>query len=225
MIDAVICARKGTWDKNARIVGGRPVVAWACLAAIACRNIDHSVVSSDSVRVLDIARGNIGLHVRPPELALDSSRIEDAVRHYAQSSPATAFAVIQGNMPIWEVDIIDRCIHELASNPNFTAVATACEVEHRPEWMKRKGWNGAAQSYMKPSRSYRRQDFKPLYYFDGQVVVIRREVLMNTRNPKYAHGWMGRKVGMVVHDSIYGLEIHSPNDLKIADAILSKELT
>jgi len=73
--------------------------------------------------------------------------------------------------------------------------------------------------FMPRVKSYRRQDLPPLYYLDGQVVAIRTEVLMGKQSDK-VHGWMGSKVGIVLQPSIYGMEVHDRDDLKMANILV-----
>ena len=51
MILAVIPARSGSKsvkDKNIRPLGGRPLMAWSIKTALACKQLDKVVVSTDS---------------------------------------------------------------------------------------------------------------------------------------------------------------------------------
>ena len=77
---AIIPARggsKGVPRKNIQPVGGKPLIAYSIETALAARNIDRVVVSTDDDEIAEIAMG-YGAEVpflRPAELACDISEI------------------------------------------------------------------------------------------------------------------------------------------------------
>lgn len=215
---AVICARKGSWDKCAEVLAPR-CVAPVEYAIATCRDagIADIIVSTDSPEVADLARTwRTALHHRPRFISGPTARIEDAVRHAVKDVDCHAVIVIQGNMPVWRPGDLGSIRDELAFNPFLTAVATAFKVDHRPEWMKVKNGDDIAKPFMPSTKAYRRQDLPNLYYLDGQAVIVRKEVLMAKPKSDKPHAWMGDKVGMVIHPWYCGFEIHDREDLEVA---------
>lgn len=84
-IVAIILARggsKGLPNKNIRRIRGKHLIGYTIEAALASKYINKTVVSSDSPKILEIAR-QYGAQtiVRPPEFATDNASSEEAVRH------------------------------------------------------------------------------------------------------------------------------------------------
>ena len=85
-IAAIIPARggsKGLLRKNCRILGDKPLMAWAIEQAKLCGFIDRIVVSTDDEELADIAL-SYGAEVpflRPPQLATDTVAVGAAVEH------------------------------------------------------------------------------------------------------------------------------------------------
>lgn len=83
---AIVPARGGSTRlaaKNARILGGRPMVAWTLAAAAQSRVIDHLVVSTDDPAVAAVATemGWPPPFVRPDHLSGPAASVIDAVEH------------------------------------------------------------------------------------------------------------------------------------------------
>jgi CMP-N-acetylneuraminic acid synthetase len=82
----LILARGGSKrlpGKNLKPLHGKPLVAWSIEAALACREIGMTLVSTDSQEIADVARRH-GAQVpflRPEALAQDHSTSADAALH------------------------------------------------------------------------------------------------------------------------------------------------
>ena len=117
----IIPARAGSKrvvEKNLRLLGGKPLVAWAIEAARGARRINRLVVSSDDERVLEIA-GGYDPHLplrRPAEFATDTAPAIDYVRHamweveQAEGVDFDAVAIVQPSSPFTLPADIDATI-------------------------------------------------------------------------------------------------------------------
>lgn len=114
---AVVPARGGSQRliaKNARILAGRPMVAWTLAAAAGSRLIDHLVVSTDDPAVAATATemGWPPPFVRPDYLSGATASVVDAIEHALdQVGGAWDYVVLlQPTSPLRTVDDIDRAI-------------------------------------------------------------------------------------------------------------------
>src|SRR3989338_9229858 len=86
-IYSIIPARGGSKavpGKNIKLLGGYPLIAFAIIASKLSKNIQRTVVSTDSSKIAEIAK-ELGAEVpfmRPNELARDSSTEFDFISHY-----------------------------------------------------------------------------------------------------------------------------------------------
>ncbi len=229
---AVIPARagsKGLADKNALPVAGTPMVVRAVQAARAAgAAVEKILVSTDSPTVAALAR-DAGAEVveRPAELAGDTAGVDAAVRHalrtaYANGPLPEAVAVVQPNLPVWQPGIVGKVVMR-AARGDCTAAASCHMVDQRPEWMKRVNASGFAEPFMPAALTpIRRQDLPEIYYLDGAAIVVRVETLMAAEGqPVRAHYWLGERVALVPRPELYGMEVHSPEDVVRAEIAIA----
>lgn len=190
---AIILARKGSKgcpDKNKRVLAGHPSWRWSVLDADAagCRPI---VTTDDH----DIIEGccNIGCEVviRPAELANDTAKVEDAVRHActAKGIESGPVVVLYGCVPVRPKWLISSALAVLEAT-GADSVQSYCPVgKCHPDWcvaidsdggVMRKGRAGmyypaSAGTYELQAVPHRRQDLMPLWIPDGGVIVVRAE--------------------------------------------------
>ena len=116
--------------------------------------------------------------------------------------------MLQADAPIRKDGEIDEVVSRLINDNEITGAATAHAVEQRPEWVKRiDSKTGLAKPFMEPTNLYRKQDLPELYFLDGAVVAVRKNVLMETEGVRKAHGYMGDRVSIVAHEAKYAAQI------------------
>lgn len=114
---AIVPARGGSKRlaaKNARMLAGRPMVAWTLEAAAASKLIDHLVVSTDdpAVAATAAAMGWPPPFVRPPHLSGPNAAVFDAIEHaLGQVSGHWDYVVLlQPTSPLRSAEDIDGAI-------------------------------------------------------------------------------------------------------------------
>jgi CMP-N,N'-diacetyllegionaminic acid synthase len=140
---ALIPARSGSKsipDKNVRLVGGKPLIAWSIEYARASELVDRTIVSTDSEAYAQIAR-EYGAEVpvlRPPELAGDLSTDLECFQHMAQWLKRHEGYVpdlcvhLRPTYPLREAGRLDDMLRMLADRPDADSVRTVTEVIHPP---------------------------------------------------------------------------------------------
>ena len=74
---------KGLKNKNTRKFADKSLIAWTILASKKSRYVDHTLVSTDSNKIINIAK-NLGVNApfkRPSKYAKDSSSVKDVIFH------------------------------------------------------------------------------------------------------------------------------------------------
>lgn len=227
---AVIPARagsKGLPGKCVAPLAGRPLIEHTILHARAARCVDGICVTTDSTNAAAVARQH-GVFVfdRPPHLATDSAAVIDAVRHavetYELSHPGFTSGIVvllYANVPIRADGIIDRCIDHLKSTGCDSVRTVAPVGKHHPDWLHR--LDADRMSPFRPNLVHRRQDLEPLYYHDAAVVAFTRESLYSAPSgPDDHHAFFGRDRRAIVQQPEDTVDIDTPLDLRIAEAIL-----
>ncbi|MBQ48900.1 MAG: acylneuraminate cytidylyltransferase, partial [Zetaproteobacteria bacterium] len=74
---------KGLPNKNILCLGGKPLIAWTIEAALSSKHIDKVIVTTDSPDIASISEsyGADIPFVRPANLATDSSKTIDVLKH------------------------------------------------------------------------------------------------------------------------------------------------
>jgi CMP-N-acetylneuraminic acid synthetase len=249
---AIILARagsKGVPGKNAAMVGGKPCVLWTIEAAQAARGVGTVAVSTDDPRVAEVARGAGATVIeRPADLATDTARVDDAARHAAGvlSSPAPAgevarrrrdgegpdagsIVMLYANVPVRPPGLIDRALDLLASSGCDSVQSYAPVGKHHPWWTARvdpstglvSAWEGEVLNH----GVFRRQDLPPAFVPDGGVIALtRRALFLEVPGVQPGpHAFFGRDRRGVVNPEGSVIDIDSPTDLLVADAVLGRE--
>ncbi|MEK7514151.1 MAG: acylneuraminate cytidylyltransferase family protein [Patescibacteria group bacterium] len=183
MILAVIPARSGSKsvkDKNIRPLGGRPLMAWSIKTALACKQIDKVVVSTDSEKYAQLAKFyGAEVIMRPAELATDEAAMIPVLQHALKTYPADLIVLLDPTSPLRNVVDINKCL-ELIKQPETDSVITICEVEHNPFYVMGVIKNNYWQfPIAKPEKEiHRRQDAPKAYRVNAAVYIIKKEILM-----------------------------------------------
>jgi len=219
---AVIPARagsRGVPDKNIRPVGGVPLIARAVAAARAARLIDVVAVSTDGAAIAATAR-DAGAEIidRPAELANDTATSEAALLHALDELDergirADILVFIQATSPFIAPEDLDFAITRILADESDVVLAAA--ESHAFLW--RMTPEGAEAVNHDASFRPRRQDREPQYVETGAFYVMRVDGFRAAR-----FRFFGR-IGIAVTDERHSIEIDTPDQLALADALARAE--
>ncbi len=206
-------------------------MAYTIEMALRSTMLKRIIVSTDHPDIASVAKiFGSEVVIRPQELATAESPIDDTLRHvvtYLRTEEGfhTYFIVsMQANVPVRKDGEIDRLVQRLEHTPWATAVATAYKISQRPEWAKLVVNKNTMEirPFMDAGTSYRMQDLPDVYLLDGSIVVVRSEVLQKAAGDRRVHAYLGDRVIIEVHESMYGVEIDEPEDVSLAEFYLSR---
>lgn len=231
----VILARagsKGLPDKNARIVAGKPMLAWTLEHALNARALDHIVLSTDGPTLMAIGRSyGIESIDRPAEFAHDTATVDSAARHAVETferehaTPVDAAVILYGNIPVRPADLTDRAVAKLAETGCDSVQSVYPVGKNHPYWMKRlDGETGDELAMYQDNHIYRRQDLPPVYMLDGGIIAVRRESLFTIVDGQ-PHAFLGSDRRAIVTEPDAVMDVDSPLDLLVAEAILKQQRT
>ena len=214
---------RGIPRKNIAPLAGRPLIAWSIGIALRCPSIDRVVVSTDDEEIAEVARrwGAEVPFLRPPELAGDRSPEWLAWRHAIESlqavpgaRPIDLFCTLPATSPLRAVDDVEACIAKLEGGA-FDAVITVREAARSPYYnMVTLDGDGAAALVIPPDQPlHRRQDVPAVYDITTVAYVARPGFILNQS------GLFAGRVGAVVVPVERALDIDTPYDLRIAEAL------
>lgn len=236
---AIILGRagsKGVPGKNMTPVAGKPCARWTIEAAKTSKLVAHVVVSSDDARMLDLGASEGAMPIRrPPELASDTARIDDAACHAVKEFEETRatldgdapIVILYANVPVRPVDLIDRAVELLVSSGCDSVQSYAPVGKYHPWWTARldesgkvRPWEGEVLNH----GVFRRQDLPPAFIPDGGVIALTRRALFREIPGVAAgpHAFFGADRRGVANAEGAVVDIDSHMDLLVADAILKE---
>jgi len=142
-IIATICARggsKGILGKNIKLLAGKPLLQYSIESARACRLIDRLVVSTDDLKIKQVAK-KCGVEIpfmRPKSLATDKASRPAAVLHAVKTAEkywqeSYDIVIDLGNVsPLRTGEDISKAIKQLVTTPKTNLVLSACEPDRNP---------------------------------------------------------------------------------------------
>lgn len=192
---------KGIPRKNIKELCGKPLIAWTIEAAKKSKLLDRYVVSTGDKEIAKISR-KYGAEVvpRPPELATDEATTLSVLQDVLKKIDADVVVVLQATSPIRNEGLIDYCIKKfLDTGADSLATGFICKYLEYGTY------------------NLRRQDIKGFFYDDGNVYVIKAEVIKDG-------SWYGNKIERLILDKEQSVDIDDEFDFWIAEKILERRL-
>ena len=194
-IVALIPARagsKGVPNKNVRMLGGHPLLAWSIAACLKSKSIHRVIVSTDSADYAKLAKelGAEAPFLRPAEISADLSTDYDFVVHaldwLANEGCEPDFLVhIRPTTPFRNPSLIDAAVGEFVNASQATALRSVHEMSESAYktfeiaaagQLKRLGLDDTALD----SANNARQQFPSTYVANGYVDVLSSAFIRKT---------------------------------------------
>lgn len=226
MLLAIIPARggsKGIPRKNLIPLGGKPLIEYTIIAAQKSKHIDHILLSTDDDAIAEFGK-KMGLDInyrRPQELAADNTSMIDTLEHAVNwfsehngQKPLDTM-LLQPTSPLRTSLDIDNAVNVYYQTASTSLVSVHEMHEHPYECIKGIG-NDAHYLVVPPKETARRQDYDNSYhYINGAIYIANTDFLFSHRSFV--------KIGKTHFFPISrerGVDIDTPSDLCIADALL-----
>ncbi|WP_300448386.1 acylneuraminate cytidylyltransferase family protein [Helicobacter mastomyrinus] len=191
---AIIPARsgsKGLPDKNIKPLCGKPLLAWSIQAALDSKYIDEIVVSTDSNIYADIAK-SYGANVpflRPDYLSSDTTTTFEVLEHcidYYKKELNKEFdyvVLLEPTSPLRERGDVDKAIEILHNHKKAQSIVGICATEGSNPAFLVYLHNDFIHPYENTDFSpLRRQDIKPVYFFEGSLYISLTTALLEHKN-------------------------------------------
>lgn len=233
-IVAVIPARggsKGLPKKNILPLLGKPVLAYTAEAAQHARTLDRIILSTDSEEIAQVGR-ECGLEVpflRPDNLSTDTAHPTAVLEHtlsfleQTEGYSVDVVVTLQPTSPLRKAGDIDSTVDLLLRKEELDSAITVEEVHIPPFWMFLEQ-DGLLKSFVDDGTNYslmRRQELEQVYQQNGAVYATRRWLLKDQQIIFSAY--TGGNTGYIPMDPISSLQIDTPADYQIIEAVLREQ--
>ena len=214
--------------KNIKLLGGYPLIAYSIIASKLSKDIQRTVVSTDSSEIAEIAK-EFGAEIpfmRPHELARDSSTEFDFLSHYInwfkQNEKSVPDFIVQllPTTPLRIPRTIEKAVKMIKQGSSLgTSLRSAHELAEPPQKMFQINKKGFFEGFFPndPRPNYfnlPRQTFPKAYHPNGYVDIMRPGfILKNNR----VHG---SKILALVTGHI--TEIDRPEDFEYLEYQIKK---
>ena len=224
---AIIPARsgsKGLKDKNIKLLGGKPLIAYSIEAALQSGIFSSVMVSTDSEKYAEIARA-YGAEVpflRSEDTSSDSASSWDVVKEvlnkYAhQGEKFTMFTLLQPTSPLRTYKDIQNAYHLFNEN-SAVSVVSVCEMEHSPLWSNTLPENGSLAGFLSRANNAQRQKLNKYYRINGAIYMVSCEAFDADDNI-YRDGGFA-----YIMPSEASIDIDTELDFKIAETIFKSQI-
>lgn len=190
-IVTVIPARGGSKSipkKNIREFKGKPLIQYSIEYSLKCPLVSHTVVSTDSQEIADIARkgGAKVPFLRPAEYARDDTPDYPVIRHALDTLEQMLRKVIdyivllRPTSPLRPPGLIERSIELFNCFPEAHSVrsVTPCSQHPYRMWKIVDGFMTGYETTFHEPYNLPRQKLPPVYFQTGDIEIIRRETLI-----------------------------------------------
>lgn len=185
----VITARggsKGLPQKNIKILGGKPLIAYTIEQAKKSKLVSHLIISTDDSKIIDIAKqhGVDAPFVRPAELANDQAKHIDVMKHaiqFMENKLGIIFdyvVIFQPTSPFRTADDIDETINKVLKHDADSGYTLVELHSGHPTKIKKIDGDFVKGYFVEELEGARRQDLPKAYIRNGAVYVIKRDVIM-----------------------------------------------
>jgi N-acylneuraminate cytidylyltransferase len=221
---AIIPARegsKGVVDKNIKILGNKPLVAWPIDVAKKSKYIDRIIVSTDGKKIQDIAL-SYGAEIikRPKSLAQDNSLVIDTIKYTInvlkeQIENIGFIIILEATSPFRNIDDVDSAIELLVE---YDSVATFVEASLNPHRAWKIEGNQVSTFLDGVNPWLPRQKLPTAYQLNGAVYAFRIDGL----NKDSVSLLFGNMAAIIMPEE-RSLDIDNEMDFLIAEVLIKEQ--
>ena len=200
---------KGVPFKNLKQLGGKPLLYYA-ITACKKSNIDEVWVSTENADIKRVSE-SCGATVinRPHEISCDTSKCEEALKHFALNVDFDIMAFVQCTSPLVSWTDINKAI-EMVKSKKYDSVFSVTKEHWIPRWsmeIEPIGWE--------PKNRPRRQQKPQTYIENGSFYVTTRKQFLNT-GVRY-----GGNMGIVEVPLVRSFQVDTQEDFDLIGKLIT----
>lgn len=221
-------------NKNIKVIGGKPSMAWSILAARESGYIDKTFVSTEDEKIKKVAL-EYGATVieRPNDLSQPLSNHGDVIVHGSKEaakmvdSEIETVTILLGNTVMTQAEDIDKAVKTVLSNDDADSCMTVWKAQDdHPLRAMVVNEEGYLQSYLEvDTPDTNRQSYQEVFFYDQGPWTVRMKSLLRSEKTKEGPGpwwWMGKNCLSIERLWVTGRDTHTQFDVDIAEWWLKK---
>lgn len=216
---------KGLPGKNLKVLGGIPLLAWTARTIKASGIPGRAVLTTDDPAIAEVGRAE-GFEIpflRPAELATDRAQMVDVVEHalaWLESQERfrpSAIMLLQPTCPFRRPERLKQSL-DLLAFPGTEGVIGVTKIDRSPSLIYQEGPDGLLTSLAPWDGRTIRQEIQPTLRSNGALYLTTHESLIRH------HRLFPPRLRALVMDTIEGIDIDTPEDWALAEAIVAAGL-
>jgi len=228
-IIAFIPARKGSKrvaDKNIRLLGGKPLIAWTIEAALATGLDMDVVVSTDSPEIAAVAKHYCAQvpFLRPEQLAGDTTPTFDVLEYTLDALKTAgkdydAVVLLQPTSPLRKSIHITEAM-KLLEQPDVRSVVSVSELDYPVEWSMMLPEDRRMDGYViqnEQALRTRSQDFPKRYRLNGAVYCAKTADILQHKS-----FYMRQGTSAYIMDKMFAVDIDDSFDFEYAEFLINR---
>lgn len=219
---------KGIPKKNLATLCGKPLIQHAIESGLNCPDIKRVIVSTDSQEIADVAK-KCGAEVpfmRPSEISQSETPDRPVMLHlikWLKENEGYEFNLLVNlrcTTPLRKAYQVSDAIRAMVScDCDSLRTVDKIQGKHHPYWMFRADADGFALPFIdgiNVAKYHQRQLLPPAFSLNGLIDVIKVETVL-ADGPLY-----GKRMKIMETDPLCSIDIDTPKDLIICNAIMEK---
>jgi len=209
-IVSITLARGGSQEvprKNIKLLNEKPLIYYV-LNSIENAGISERWVSTDDQEIANIANSfGANILMRPPEMALNTSKSEEALKHFSDNVDFDIMVFVQTTSPMIQPCYINQGIEMMKSG--YDSVFTAYKEHWSPRWtleVEPINW----ETHNRPMR----QEVRENYVENGSFYMTTKEAFVKT-GLRYSG-----KIGVVEMPFSESFQIDSYDDFDLIESLM-----
>lgn len=169
---------KGIKNKNIVRLKNKKLIEYTLQIANKIKNINKSILSSDSEKILRVAKKykNISLHKRPDYLASDNALTIDTIRLLLKEEKKLGknydyVIILMATSPLRKLQHVKDCI-SLVKKKKPDSLVSVHSLGKPLEWLLEKSKKGFLNEYMGKGASFGNRQNKKEYFFPNGAIFI-----------------------------------------------------
>jgi CMP-N,N'-diacetyllegionaminic acid synthase len=222
----IILARGGSIrlpNKNIKLLAGKPLIQWTIEAGLESKAIDHLIVSTDDLKIAEIA-SSLGAEVpfiRPAAIATDSSNSYDVLKHAykaleKQEDSYSYIVMLQPTSPLRTFIHIDEAA-KLLENKNADGILGVSELMHPQEWNIALPQSLEMMEFDNFDKNLNSQLFETRYSLNGAIYITSIDRMEKENSHIY-----GSSMYAYIMNQEDSIDIDNAYDFEVAQYFISK---
>lgn len=224
---AIIPARsgsKGLKDKNIKLLGDKPLIAYSIDSAKDSGIFDEIMVSTDSEKYAEVAKeyGASVPFLRSDELSGDSAGSWDVVKEVLQGYKTLGkvfdtVCLLQPTSPLRKPEDIVLS-YDLLKQMNGDSITSVCEMDHSPLWSMILPEDGSLADFRRNLKSVPRQKLSTYHRINGAIYIRKIEYTEN------AIGLKEQREYAYIMNRGNSVDIDTIDDFELAEFYLTRRI-